>query len=107
MWLTVPPTRSGIPDFGPDPDFFGQTGPEFCQKSGFKNKIAKITHEMGFFWHLLNESANLNFTMKVLESLDFSTESGFLKKMVRIFEKIGQDLVWILILLVWNLNWRH
>ena len=41
MWLTVPPTRSGIPDFGPDPDFFGQTGPKFCQKSGFKKKLPK------------------------------------------------------------------
>ena len=65
----------------------------------------------GTFWtsqsHLLNESANVNFTVKVLESLDFSTESGFLMQMVRIFEKIGPDLVWILILLVWNLNWRH
>ena len=55
----------------------------------------------------MNESANVNFTVKVLESLDFSAESGFLKKMVRIFEKIGPDVVWILILLVWNLNWRH
>ena len=27
--------------------------------------------------------------------------------LVRIFQKIGPDLVWILIFLVWNLNWRH
>ena len=76
---------------------------DFSTESGFVKKmvrifkkIAKITHEIGFFWHLLNESANLNFTMKVLESLDFSTESGFLMQMVRIFDKIGPDLVWIL-----------
>ena len=25
----VPPIRSGFPDFGPDPDFFDQTGPDF------------------------------------------------------------------------------
>ena len=105
---------SGIPDFGPDPDFFGQTGPDLVRNlSGIWSKVmiifkfAKITHEFGFFCHLFNESANVNFSMKVLESLDFSTESGFLKKMVRIFEKIGPDLVGILILLVWNLNWRH
>ena len=35
----VPPTRSGFPDFGPDPDFFDQTGPEFSQKSGFFKKL--------------------------------------------------------------------
>ena len=57
-------------------------------------KIAKQSHEIGFFWHLLNESANVNFTEKVLESLDISYESGFLIQMVRIFEKIGPDLVW-------------
>ena len=43
----------------------------------------------GTFWtsqlHLLNESANVNFMAKVLESLDFSTESGFLMQMVRIW----------------------
>ena len=38
-------------------------------------------HEIGFVWHLLNESANVNFTEKVLKSLDFSTESGFLMQM--------------------------
>ena len=58
-------------------------------------KIAKITHEIGFFWHLLNESANVIFKMKVLESLDFSTESGFLKTIVRIWsgflKKIGPN----------------
>ena len=75
----VPPTRSEIPDLGPYPDFFGQTGPEFCQKSEFL-----ITHGIGFFWHLLNKSANVNFTMKVLGSLDFSNESEFLMKMVQI-----------------------
>ena len=86
--FSVPPIRSGIPDFGPDKDFFGQTGPEFCRKSGvFKKNIVKITHEIGSFWHLLNESANVNFTVKVLESLDFSTESGYWK-MVQIFEKM-------------------
>ena len=44
---------------------------------------------------------------KVLESLDFSTESGFWVKMVRIFGEIGPDIVWILISLVWNINWSH
>ena len=53
----------------------------------------------GTFWmsqpHLLYESANVNFTVKVLESLDFSTESVFLMKMVRIFERIGLDFDFI------------
>ena len=39
----VPPIRSGFP--------------ELSQKSGFLKKIAKLTHEIGFFWHLLNKSA--------------------------------------------------
>ena len=29
--LEVPPTRSGFPDFGPDPDFFDQTGPDLVR----------------------------------------------------------------------------
>ena len=37
----VPPLWSGFPDFGPDPDFFEQTGPIFAQKSGFFLKIRK------------------------------------------------------------------
>ena len=101
---------SGFPDFGPDSDFFTKMvgiWSGILSKVQIFQKIAKITHEIGFFWHLLNETANINFRMKVLESLDFSTESGFLMQMVRIFEKIGLDLVWSLILLVWNLNWRH
>ena len=56
-------------------------------------KIAKITREIGFIWHLLNESAYVNFTVKVLESLDFSTESGFLTKMVRIWSRFLKKLV--------------
>ena len=51
----------------------------------------------GTFWtsqlHLLNESANVNFTVKVLESLDFSTESGFLMQMVRIWSGFFKKLV--------------
>ena len=26
---------------GPDPDFFDQTGPDFCQKSGLLKKLTK------------------------------------------------------------------
>ena len=37
----VPPLWSGFPDFGPDPDFFEQSGPDFAQKSGFFIKITK------------------------------------------------------------------
>ena len=58
----------------------------------FQN-ISKITHEIGFVWHLLNESANVNFTEKVLKSLDFSTESGFLMQMVRIWSGFLKKLV--------------
>ena len=29
--LAVPPLWSGFPDFGPDPDFFGQSGPDLVR----------------------------------------------------------------------------
>ena len=29
--LSVPPNWSGVPDFGPDPDFFGQSGPDLIR----------------------------------------------------------------------------
>ena len=38
----VPPLWSGFPDFGPDPDFFGQSGPDFAQKSRFFITIRKV-----------------------------------------------------------------
>ena len=31
LCYAVPPTRSGFPDFGPDPDFFDQTGPDLVR----------------------------------------------------------------------------
>ena len=37
----VPPLWSGFPDFGPDTDFFGQSGPDFAEKSGFFMKLWK------------------------------------------------------------------
>ena len=93
----VPPTRSGFLDFGPDPDFFDQTDPDvvrnLVKKSVFFQKYAKITHKIGFFWHLLKESVDGNFTFKVLECLDFSTWSGFLKKMVGIWSGMLKKLV--------------
>ena len=89
----MPPTRFGFPDVGPVLDFFGPNWSGFLTIGRICPKIAKIMHEMGFFWHLLNESANVNFTVKVLESLDFSTESGFLKKMVQIWSGFLKKLV--------------
>ena len=29
--MAVPPTRAGFPEFGPDPDFFDQTGPDLVR----------------------------------------------------------------------------
>ena len=40
---------SGYPDFGPDPDIFGQSGPDFAQKSGFFIKIRKERLKMQNF----------------------------------------------------------
>ena len=60
----MPPTRSGFPNFCPDLDFFDQTGLDFVRKFGKSpdfQKIAKITHEIGFFRYLLNESDNVCF----------------------------------------------
>ena len=45
----MPPLWSGFPDFGPDPDFFGQSGPDFAQKSGFFIKIRKERLKMQNF----------------------------------------------------------
>ena len=71
--------------------------------SGFLSKVRifqknyKITHENGFFWHgngffwhVLCESVMVNLTVKVRESLDSCTESGFLKEMVWIWFFIFQ-----------------
>ena len=41
-------------------------------------------HKKGIFWHSLNESVMVNFTVKFCESLDSFTESGILNEMVRI-----------------------
>ena len=37
----MPPLWSEFPDFGPDPDFLEQTGPDFAEKSGFFMKLWK------------------------------------------------------------------
>ena len=82
-------------DFGPDQDFFDQTGLDLVQNFEVRifQKNAKIVHEIGCFWHLLNESDNVDFTVKVLKSLDFSAESGFLKKMGRVWAGFLKNLV--------------
>ena len=37
----MPPLWSGFLDFGLDPEFFGQSGPDFAEKSGFFMKLWK------------------------------------------------------------------
>ena len=81
--------------FGPDQDFFDQTGLDLVQNFEVRilQKTAKIVHEIGCFWHLLNKSDNFDFTVKVLKSLDFSAESGFLKKMGRVWAGVLKKMV--------------
>ena len=49
--LSVPPNWSGVPDFGPDPDFFGKIGPVrsgFCSNVRIFQKIKGGTLKMVF-----------------------------------------------------------
>ena len=45
----VPPLWSGFLYFGPDPDFFGQSGPDFAEKSKFFMKLWKKTTKLPHF----------------------------------------------------------
>ena len=59
------PCRSAFPDFGPDPDFVDQTGPDLVwilvKRPEFSTKkINKIMHKDGFLLHFLNESVMVN-----------------------------------------------
>ena len=38
----VPTTRSGFPDFGPNPDFFDQTGPDLVRSPDFSKNCQII-----------------------------------------------------------------
>ena len=74
----------------------------FLSKNRIFKKNYKITHENGFFWHgngfflhVLCESVMVNLKVKVRESLDSCTESGFLKEMVWIWSGFFKKSVWI------------
>ena len=66
------------------------------ENSEFENSKFENSHENGFLWHYLNNSAIVTFKVRVRRSLDLFFESGFWKKNDLYFKKNGIDITWIL-----------
>ena len=48
-----------FPDFGPDPDFFEEIGPEMVQKVRICQKMEERTIKIGLFDHAFNDAMNV------------------------------------------------
>ena len=110
----VPPTRSGFPDFGPDPDFFDQTGPDLVRNLVRSPDFSKNCQTNAWNWLLLAPFERVSRTFWTSQPMSISRWKSW---RVWIFllspdswckwSGFGPDLVWILIFLVWNPYWRH
>ena len=48
-----------FPDFGPDPDFFEEIGPDLHQKVRIWLKMEERTMKIGLFEHAFNDAMNV------------------------------------------------
>ena len=59
-----------FPDFGPDPDFFGETGPEMVrigtQKSGLEGQKQRQTTLKAYFNNICRSRSDLAFVINIL-----------------------------------------
>ena len=83
----VPPTRSGFPDFGPDPDFFDQTGPDLVRNLVRSPDFSKNCQTNAWNWLLLAPFERVSQCQFHGES---PGESGFFY-WVRILDANGPD----------------
>ena len=68
--VPVLPNGPFFPDFGPDPDFFGETGPEMVrigtQKSGLEGQKQRQTTLKAYFNNICRSRSDLAFVINIL-----------------------------------------